>query len=108
MGRRAGGRCVCHSIPETMTTLATMTAEMSVTTTSHRVDAAGRQTRRIAMTTGGNPTSGRASAMTTLRGHSAAVREMTGKGLPTTAMTIVMMHVGESGTATIVSAIWGA
>jgi hypothetical protein len=68
-------------------------------------DAAVALTTAIAMTTGGNPTLDRATAMTTTPGPSVVVQETIGKPLTTTAATIVMMHVGGRETVTVVSAI---
>jgi hypothetical protein len=58
----------------------------------------------IAMMTGGNLTFDRVTAMTRMPGRSAAVQEAIGKPLMSTEI-VVMMHVGRSATATIVSAI---
>lgn len=60
----------------------------------------------IAMTTGGNPTSDRAIAMTT-PGRSVAVQAMTGKLLISTGAIATMMPVGRSATATLASVIQG-
>ena len=62
-------------------------------------------TTAIAMTTGGNPTADRATAMTRMPERSAAVQETTGKRLTSTDAITMMMHAGRSGTATVVSAI---
>jgi hypothetical protein len=60
-------------------------------------------TTAIVMTTGGNPTSDRATAMTTMRGRPAAVQAAIGK--PRRAEIVVTLHAGASATATVESAI---
>ena len=62
-------------------------------------------TTAIAMTTGGNATSERVTAMTRMPGRSAEVQEAIGKPLMSMAEIVVMMHVGPGATATVVSAI---
>ena len=62
-------------------------------------------TTAIAMTTGVNLTSDRVTERTTMRGRSAAVLEATAKPPMSTGGIAVTMHVGGSGTATVVSAI---
>jgi len=62
-------------------------------------------TTAIGMTTGGNPTSDRVTAIMRMPGRSAAVQEAIGKPLTTTAATVFMMHVGPNATATVVNAI---